>query len=107
MMISMAVITTREAWQKASISISPSARRNFIRFNEARLQAESSRNIYSLQGFEALIRPLFFTGFQWLTVVSNCMPGSPHCQAASDISRSTSLARRVSQGSPVVTFFVE
>ena len=33
--------------------------RNFIRLTLARLQAESSRNMYSEQGFEALIRPEF------------------------------------------------
>ncbi len=36
----------------------PSERRNFIRLSEARLQAESSTCMYSLQGFEALMRPL-------------------------------------------------
>ena len=49
-----------------------------MRFNDARLQAESSRNMYSEQGFEALMRAVFFEVCQRLMVVSNCMPGSPH-----------------------------
>src|SRR5690348_17837507 len=34
-----------------------SSRRNFIRFSEARLHEELSRCMYSLHGFEALMRP--------------------------------------------------
>src|SRR3974390_2432746 len=75
------------AWRKASTSNWPSGPTNFIRFKEERLQAESSRNMYSEQGLEALIRAVFLQGFQRLTVVSNCMPGSPHWCVASAISR--------------------
>src|SRR5580658_78597 len=63
----------------------PPGVKNFRRLNEARLQAESSRNMYSEQGFDALIRPEFLLVCQRLIVVSNCMPGSPHCQVASAI----------------------
>jgi len=56
----------------------PSSPRNFIRFNEARLQAESSRNMYSEHGFEALMRPDPFEVCQRLMVESNYRPGSPH-----------------------------
>src|ERR1700679_4324763 len=61
----------------------PPGVRNFRRLNEARLQAESSRNMYSEQGLDALIRPVFLLVCQRLIVVSNCMPGSPHCHVAS------------------------
>ena len=57
--------------------------RNFIRLSEARLQAVSSRNMYSEQGFEALMRAVPLQVCQRFTVVSYCMPGSPHCQADS------------------------
>ena len=53
----------------------PVRRRNFIRLMLARLQAESSRNMYSEQGFEALIRPEFGQVCQRLIVVSYCKPG--------------------------------
>src|SRR5579863_4688117 len=65
---------------------------NFSRFSEARLQAESSRNMYSLHGLEALMRAVFFEVCQRLTVVSYCMPGSPQCHVASEILRRRSFA---------------
>ncbi len=58
---------------------------NFMRLREARLQAESSRNMYSEQGLEALMRPVFLEVCHLLMVVSYCMPGSPQCQVASAI----------------------
>src|ERR1700761_1487768 len=61
----------------------PPGVRNFRRLKEARLQAESSRNMYSEQGLEALMRAVFLLVCQRLMVVSYCMPGSPHCQVAS------------------------
>jgi len=91
-MISCASITVSTAWRNASVSNSPSARTNFIRFSEARLQAESSRNMYSEHGFEALILPDAFDVCHRLTVVSNCMPGSPHWCVASAIAWSSFLA---------------
>ena len=63
--------------------------------SEARLHAESSRNMYSEQGFEALMRAVLGHGCQSLTVVSNCMPGSPHIQADSAILRIMSRALNV------------
>ena len=65
---------------------------NFSRFRLARLQAESSRNMYSLHGLLALIRAVFFEVCQRLTVESYCIPGSPHCQVASEIFAIRSLA---------------
>ena len=56
-----------------------------MRFKDARLQAESSTNMYSLHGFDALMRCVALTGFQRLIVVSYCMPGSPQIHAESAI----------------------
>src|SRR6266702_4285466 len=63
----------------------PPGVRNFRRLKDARLQAESSRNMYSEQGLLALMRAVFLEVCQRLMVVSYCMPGSPHCQVASAI----------------------
>src|SRR5271165_6702242 len=83
-MISCAVISTSTAWRYASTSKVPLGA-NFSRFRLARLQAESSRNMYSLQGLLALILAVFFEVCQRFVVVSYCMPGSPQCQVASEI----------------------
>src|SRR5690242_12144719 len=56
--------------------------RNVIRLSEARLQAVSSRNMYSEHGFEARIGPDFGQVCQSLMVVWNWMPGSAEAQAA-------------------------
>jgi hypothetical protein len=58
---------------------------NFIRLRLARLQAELSRNMYSEQGFDALMRAVFLQVCHLLMVVSNCMPGSPQSQVDSAI----------------------
>src|SRR5947209_20157611 len=65
------------------MSYCPPGVRNFSRLKLARLQAESSRNMYSEEGFDALMRAGFLEVCQRLMVVSYCMPGSPHCQVAS------------------------
>ena len=96
----------RQADEKASVSNSPSSFRNFMRFKEERLQAVSSRNMYSLHGFEALMRAVFGQVCQSLMVVSNCIPGSPHCHAASAIIFIMSRARKSSQGPSEITYFV-
>src|SRR5689334_25338136 len=88
------------------MSNSPSSDLNFIRFKDARLQAVSSRNIYSLHGLEALIGALFGHVCQLLIVVWNCIPGSPQIQAASAISFNRSFARWVSIVSRWRTDFV-
>src|SRR5579863_8060719 len=80
---------------------------NFSRFKLARLQAESSRNMYSLHGFDALMRAVFFEVCQRFTVVSYCMPGSPQCQVASEIFLRRSLALCVFMTLPSWTFLVE
>src|SRR5262245_54100711 len=80
-----------------------SSLRNFKRFSEARLQAELSRCIYSLQGLLALIRPALGVVCHLLIVVSNCIPGSAHSQAASAIWRNSFRALTVLTGLPDVT----
>src|SRR3989344_9474512 len=69
-----------------------SARRNFKRLIEAKLQAELSRCMYSLHGLEPLIRPVLAAVFHLLIVVAYCMPGSAHSQAAWAIWRIKSRA---------------
>src|ERR1044071_9994965 len=71
-----------------------------MRFSDARLHAESSRNMYSLQGFDALMRAVFGHGCQSLTVVSNCSPGSPQAHADSEILRISSRVLYVSMTRP-------
>src|SRR5215467_11541028 len=102
-MISCAVIVMSTAFRKDSIANRPSLSTNFIRFNEAKLQAESSRNMYSEHGFDALIGAVFFDVCHRFTVVSYCMPGSPQMYADSAIIRINSRALYVSTGSPVTT----
>src|SRR5690348_14528205 len=99
-------MVTSTACLNASTSNCPPALTYFIRFSEARLQAVSSRNMYSLHGLLALMRAVFLHVCQRLTVVSYCMPGSPQCQVESAILWSKSRARSLSIGWPSATFFV-
>src|SRR3954447_25657164 len=71
----------------------------------ARLHAELSRCMYSLHGFDALMRPVFDAVCQRFTVVSYCMPGSAHSHADCEICRIRSRAGRLFIVSPVVTAF--
>src|SRR3954469_16537665 len=73
----------------------------------ARLHAESSRNMYSEHGFDALMRAVFFDVCHLLMVVSYCMPGSPHCHVASAILCITSRARKVLMTRPPRMALVE
>src|SRR5580765_3098065 len=70
----------------------PSASRNFSRLMLARLQAVLSRNMYSLHGLLALMRPLLGQVCHLLMVVSYCTPGSPQCQAHSAMRLSSQRA---------------
>src|ERR1700722_13140176 len=88
----MSTVCSKEATSKV-----PSGRRNFIRFSEARLQAESSTCIYSEQGLDALIRPELGDVRHWLIVVSYWPPGSAQRHAASAMSR---ISSRAGIGSP-------
>src|SRR5664279_4185212 len=101
MEMSSAVMTNSTALTKVAASNDPSADRNFIRLSDARLQDELSRCMYSLQGFEALIRPDSGQVCQSLMVSSYWMPGSAHDQAAWVILPKRSLASTVSTISPV------
>src|SRR5207247_6519102 len=74
--------------------------RNFIKFSEARLHAESSRCMYSEHGLEALMRPEFGHVCHWLIVVSYWTPGSAQRHAASAISCSRERASTVSTTVP-------
>src|SRR2546426_924785 len=69
------------------VSCSPTSSRNLRTLIDARLQALSSRCMYSEQGLEALIGPVFEHVCQSLIAVSYCMPGSAHSQAAWAMSR--------------------
>src|ERR1700681_3504768 len=94
------------AWRNASTSNVPFEFRNFIKLMDARLQAVSSRNMYSEHGFEALMRAVPLQVCQRFTVVSYCMPGSPHCHADSAMLCSSSRALYLSTGFPSLTLRV-
>src|SRR3954447_19454145 len=96
-MMSCARKTMSTAWETLSASKDPSGRRNFMRFSDARLQAESSTCMYSEHGLDALMRPEFGDVCHWLIVVSYCTPGSAQRHAASAISR---ISSRAGIGSP-------
>src|SRR5262249_40356656 len=98
--ISCARMVSSTALRNDATSKSPAPSWNLRRFSDARLQAESSRNMYSLQGLLALMRSVVAEVCQSLIVESNCSPGSPHWCAASAIERHTSLARSVSTTAP-------
>src|SRR5690242_15774868 len=74
--------TSKELWPAAALPGAGPALRNAIRFNEARLQAVSSRNMYSLHGLEARMSPPAGQVCQSLMLVWNWMPGSAQAQAA-------------------------
>src|SRR6185295_12515457 len=76
--------------------------KNFIRFNEARLHAVLSRNMYSEQGLDALMRPPSGQVCHSLMVVSYCTPGSAQAQAAWPIFSHSSVAGRVLLTLPLV-----
>src|ERR1700730_5795834 len=82
----------------------PSALRNAIRLTEARLQAVSSRNMYSEQGFDALIGPAAGQVCQSLMVVWNWMPGSAQAQAAEPTRAPSARAFTVSATAPFLRY---
>src|SRR5882757_7803468 len=106
MEMSIAVMTSSTTLAKRSASKEwtpwSSWRRNFSRLREARLQLELSRCMYSLQGLEAVIRPVSGEVCQWLIVSSYWIPGSAQAQAASASLRNSSLASTSSMTSPVI-----
>src|SRR5674536_373822 len=66
--------------------------RKVNRLSEARLQAVSSRNMYSEHGLDARIGPEAGQGCGSFTVVWNCRPGSAQAQAAYPIFSHSSCA---------------
>src|SRR5438045_236494 len=80
--MSIAVMTISTHLANRSESNVSSSRRNFIRLRLARLHDELSRDMYSLQGLLAVIRPVSGFVCQSLIVSSYWMPGSAHSQAA-------------------------
>src|SRR5687767_11755628 len=76
---------------------------NFIRLIDARLHAESFRNMYSEHGLLAKMRSVVGQVCHSLIVVSNCMPGSPQTCVPSAIRRIRSRALYASTTSPLVT----
>src|SRR4051794_22118511 len=98
--MSIAVMTNSTDLTNFSTSKPPSARMNFIRFSDARLQEELSRCRYSEYGFDAVIRPVSGQVCQSLMVSSYCRPGSAHFQAAWEMLRNSFLASIVSMTWP-------
>src|SRR5215470_12089500 len=93
----------RTAALKRSTSKRPSSRLNFIRFNEARLQAVLLRKTYSEQGLVEWIGsvPLHVCHF-WIAP-SYCKPGSPQTHVPSAIFVRSLLASFFCSGLPEVT----
>ena len=101
-LISRTMVQSRMACRYAGTSNSPSGVRKAPRFRDARLHAVSSRNMYSLHGLEALMRPSSGHVCHSLIVVSYCIPGSAHIQAAQQMRSHRSLALSVLATAPSV-----
>src|SRR6478735_5014951 len=101
-MISCARNIMSTACSNIGTSNSPSSLRNFIRFSDDRLHAESSMCMYSEHGLDALMRPVFGLVCHWLIVVSYCTPGSAHCHDASAMSFRSERASTVRTTEPSV-----
>src|SRR6187200_1731168 len=98
--MSIAVMITSTAFANRSASKVLSSLRNFNRFSDARLHEELSSDMYSEQGFDAVIRPVSGLVCQSLMVSSYCSPGSAHAHAASLILVNSSRASTSSMTSP-------
>src|SRR5579871_2430735 len=86
--ISSTIVHNFTACSKAATSKhapAPVPLRKAIKLSEARLQAVSSRNMYSEHGLDARISPPEGQVCQSLIVVWNWMPGSAHAHAAQEI----------------------
>src|SRR3954452_9478824 len=101
MEMSIAVMMNSTAFANSGASKVSSSFRNFIRLSDARLHEELSRCMYSLQGLDAVMRPVSGQVCQSLIVPSYWMPGSAHSHAACAILRNSDLASTVSIASPV------
>src|SRR3954469_413212 len=100
--MSIAVMTNSTAFANVAASNVSSSVRNFSRLSEARLHEELSRCMYSLQGLDAVMRPVSGQVCQSLMVPSYWTPGSAHSHAACAILRNSALASTVSSTSPVL-----
>src|SRR5262249_36681328 len=100
--MSIAVMISSTALTNFSISKLLSARRNLIRFSDARLHDVLSRLMYSEHGLDAVMRPVSGLVCQSLIVSSYWIPGSAHSQAACAILRKSSFASTLSMAAPVV-----
>src|SRR5260370_26179301 len=97
--ISRIKVHSRVAWRKESMSKRSLARsKKRSRLSDARLQAVSSRKVYSEQGLLALMRPSVGQVCHSFIVVSNCTPGSAQAQAEEVICSHNSRAVRVLHG---------
>src|SRR5215467_2845635 len=96
------MVHSRQQCSNAVISkLLSSPLRKVIRLREARLQAVSSRNMYSEQGLEARMGPDLGHVCQSLMVVWNWMPGSAEAQAACPTFSHRSRAFSVLTGRPL------
>src|ERR1700722_10860929 len=93
----------RTAALKRSTSQEPSSRLNFMRFNDARLQAVLFRKTYSEQGLVEWIGSLPLQVCHFWMAPSYCKPGSPQIQVPSAILLRSLLASFFSSGLFVVT----
>src|SRR5260221_7689322 len=99
-MISCAVIKMRTAALKRSTSKVESSRLNFIRFNDARLQAVLFRKTYSEQGLVEWIGSVPLQVCHFWIEPSYCKPGSPQGQVPSAILLKSAAASFFLSGSP-------
>src|SRR5680860_1840008 len=99
--MSIAVMITSTAFANSGASKVSSSLRNFNRFSDARLHEELSSERYSLQGLDAVIRPVSGFVCQSLMVSSYCRPGSAHSHDAFAILVNSSRASTSSITSPV------
>src|SRR5206468_5401507 len=97
-----AVMKIRTAALNRSTSNTPSARLNFIRLSEARLQAVLFRNTYSEHGLVEWIGSVPLQVCHLWMAPSYCSPGSPQIQVPSEILRNRVAASFFSSGLPVV-----
>src|ERR1700759_253489 len=98
--MSIAVMMNSTLLVNFSTSHDPSGLRNFSRLSEARLHDESSSDMYSEHGLDAVMRPVSGLVCQSLMVSSYCRPGSAHSHAAWLILVNSSRAAMVSMTSP-------
>src|SRR6476469_7829333 len=96
-------MNTRTAALTRVTSKTPSARLNFIRLSDARLQAVLLRKTYSEQGLVEWIGSVPLQVCHFWMAPSYCRPGSPQTQVPSAMRSSSFEASFFSSGLPVVT----